>query len=70
MPRNKKNDTDEEVTIENKRKHEARMSKSISIPPLGKVTIPLKEWREIMAENKHVRKAVNKRFITITNKGK
>lgn len=70
MPRKKTKETVEFITVENKRNHEARLSKTISASPLGKVDIPLQEWKEIIATNKYVRAAVNKRFLTITNKGK
>lgn len=70
MPRKKTTSTVEVITVENKRKHEARLSSTISVSPLGKVTIPLQEYQAIIDENRHVRSAVNKRFLIITNKGK
>jgi len=70
VPRKKTPSTVKEITVTNKRKHEARLSSAISVPSLGKVDITSDEYAAIIADNKHVRRAVNKRFLIITKKGK
>lgn len=70
MPRKDKKETGTfQITVTNRRKHEARLTDNLSVPSLGSIEIPEAEYKKILAENKYVRNAINKRFLTVS-KGK